>query len=223
MYRELRRLSRHGLSVRKRKSRSLHKGRSQGHVHGYKELFKHYYYSIDVYIIILFPYNWTRYCHVSLRITVLVETSTASFGQGSASLLHYRTSETNRPLLISILSGDSIAIGDDTSSLLLRCLDNDSIDVGCISVIVVGEVDHSSGVRSVAAKEDGVFVEAFGEEGGEVRDEGHTSESLSLGCFVGADNSGAGGEVVGSVCAIVGSDNDVDVTLGLDQWPEGHG
>jgi hypothetical protein len=189
----------------------------------YEELFKHYYYSIDIYIIICSLTTEHVIAIPSLRITVLVETSTTSLRQGTTSLLHNRTSETNRPLRISILSNDSIAISNDTSSLLLGSLDNDSIDVGCISVIVVGKVDHSNGVRGVAAKEDGVFVEAFGEEGGEVRDEGHTSKSLSLSCFVGADDGGAGGEVVGGVCAIVGGDDDVDVAFGLDQGPEGHG
>lgn len=35
-------------------------------------------------------------------------------------------------------------------------------------------------------------------------------------------DGGAGGEIIGGVCAIVGGDYDIDVSFRLDEWPEWH-
>ena len=126
-------------------------------------------------------------------------------------------------MLISILSCDSIAISNDTRSLALRSLNNDSVNVRSIGVVVVRQIHHRGGINGIATKEHSMFVETGGEEGIKVRDVGHASESLGLGLLVRAYDGGARGEVIGSVCAIVGGNDDVYIALGLDQRPEGHG
>ena len=158
-----------------------------------------------------------------MRIAILVKTSSTSTRQRTPRLLHDRTSETNRPLLVAILSRNSIAVSNDTRSLALRSLNNHSVNVGGICVVVVGKVDHSSSINGIATEEYGMFVETGSEESIEVRDVGHASESLGLGLLVGSYDGSAGREVIGSVCAIVGGNDDVYIALGLDQRPEGHG
>lgn len=121
------------------------------------------------------------------------------------------------------MRGNSIAVSNDTGSLGLAGLDNDSLDVGSVGVVVVGQVHNSSSIRGVAAKEDGMFVETCGKEDIKGGHERHARKACGLGLLVGANDGGARGEEVGCVCAIVGSDDDVDVALGLDQRPERHG
>jgi hypothetical protein len=189
----------------------------------YKKL-NHYYYTLQKSTFLPFPSIKTHINYYPLlRITILIKTSTTSLRQSSTSLFRDRTTQTNRPLLITILRRDSISIRDNTPRLVLRSLYDDSLDIASISVIVVGQIHNRSCIQGIATKENSMFVETFGEESVERGDVRHTSEVLGLGCFVGAYDCCARGEEVGGICAIVGGDDDVDFALWLDQRPEGHG
>ena len=148
---------------------------------------------------------------------MLVKACLASLRQLLVAVLN-RTSQAESPTFIAVLRPDLHTVRNHFPRLGPQVEDFGRRLSRVIAVLLIGQVDHESGVWLVAAEEGGAGVEALVDESGVVGDEGHSAQAGDLRLLVCADDRSAVGEVVFGVGAVVIDDQDVGGALVDDEW-----